>query len=68
MRLRLKKDIVIPAGTVMTSDGVPTKTVRDPAASVMHGLAFGRNASGNLYIGHEVGDPGFDEWFEVAGE
>jgi len=64
MKLRLKKDLVIPAGTVMSSDGVPAKTVRNPLGNVMHDLEFGANATGRLYIGHEVGDPGFDEWFE----
>lgn len=66
MKLRLKKDIVIPAGTIMDSAGVPWKTTRDASASVSHHLPFGSNATGVLMIGHEVGDAEFDEWFEAA--
>jgi hypothetical protein len=66
MKLKLKRDIVIPAGTVMSSDGVPTKTTRDPLAFVAHLIDFGKNATGEIMIGHEVGDPEFDEWFEVV--
>ena len=64
MKLRLKKDLIIPAGTVMSSHGVPPKSVRDAASYVMHTMPFGKNASGQLFVGAEVGDLGFDEWFE----
>lgn len=66
MRLRLKKDLVIPAGTVMTGDGVPNATTRDASAFISHLIPFGSNATGELLIGHEVGDAQFDEWFEEA--
>lgn len=66
MRLKLKQDIVIPAGTIMDSEGVPSKTTRDATAFISHSLPFGKNATGEMLIGHEVGDPEFDEWFEVA--
>lgn len=64
MKLRLKKDIVIKAGTVMDSDGVPRMTVRNASAAVAHYIAFGPNATGRLIVGHEVGDEAFDQWFE----
>jgi len=45
MKLRLKQDLVIPAGTVMTSDGVTNATTRNAAAFVQHTIAFGSNAT-----------------------
>lgn len=66
MKLKLKQDITIPAGTIMDSDGVATKTERDPAAFVRYSLAFGPNSTGELLVGHEVGDDAFDEWFEAV--
>ncbi len=66
MKLKLKRDIIIKAGTIMDSEGVANKTVRDASAFVSHLLPFGANATGELLIGHEVGDRGFDKWFEVV--
>lgn len=64
MKLVLKKDIVIPAGTEFDSVGVAVKTVRTPGMHVRHTIGFGPNTFGELMVGHEIGDPGFDEWFE----
>ena len=66
MQLKLKKDLIIKAGTVMTGEGVSNSTTRDAAAFVSHLIPFGNNATGELLIGHEVGDAQFDEWFEEA--
>lgn len=66
MQLRLKRDIVIPAGTVMSSDDVAQTTTRNPSAFVEHLIEFGANATGELLVGHEVGDADFDKWFEVV--
>lgn len=63
MKLKLKKDLVIPAGQIF-DDMVPESTTRNTEAFVLFTLPFGRNATGELYVGHEVGDPEFDEWFE----
>lgn len=63
MKLKLKKDLVIPAGTVF-GDIVPETTTRNTDAFVVLTMPFGRNATGELYVGHEVGDVEFDEWFE----
>ena len=63
MNLRLKKDIVIPAGTIF-DDNVAIKTARMPNSHVEHILGFGANATGHLVVGHEIGDTEFDEWFE----
>lgn len=68
MRLRLKKDIVIKAGTIMDSAGVAAITKRNPSAFVSHLIGFGPNATGELLIGQEVGDDAFDQWFEEVGE
>lgn len=63
MKAKLKKDLVIPAGTIF-DDIVPETTVRNTDAFICYTLGFGRNAAGDLYIGHEFGDEEFDEWFE----
>lgn len=63
MKLRLLKDIVIPAGTVFDSYGVP-ETISFGSDNVEHVIGFGRNASGTLYIGAEPHDAEFQEWFE----
>ena len=63
MKVRLKKDIVIPAGTVMESDGV-VSIHYNPNEFVVHTLGFGKNASGDLRIGVEMHDKEFQEWFE----
>lgn len=62
MKLKLKKPIVIEAGTVLESDGV--QKIVYCSEFVCHTLGFGRNATGSLRIGTEVGDKEFDEWFE----
>lgn len=63
-RLRLKKDLVIKAGTIFGSEGVPEETTRDVSAFVLHTIPFGKNATGDIYVGQEVNDPGFKRWFE----
>jgi hypothetical protein len=67
MKLRLKKDIIIKAGTVF-DDAVAHTTERNASQFVVHTLGFGKNASGDLHVGHEVGDEGFDKWFEPVEE
>lgn len=61
-KLRLKKDIIIPAGTIFADDGVINIDYGD--SFVMHSIGFGKNATGDLRIGAEIGDKEFDEWFE----
>lgn len=65
MKLRSKKDIIIPAGTVF--EQAPRKTERDAnhAATI---IGFGDNASGDLTVAANIGDAGFDDWFEQLPE
>jgi len=61
-KLILKKDIVIPAGTVF-DDNVP-ESIQFGSDNYQHVIGFGKDASGSLYVGAEVGNAEFDEWFD----
>lgn len=63
MRLKLKKDLIIPKGHLF-DDIVPESTTRSTSAFVLTLIEFGRNATGELYVGHEMQDEEFQEWFE----
>lgn len=63
MKLRLKQDLVIPAGTIFDEDGVPG-SIHFGSDNVAHTVGFGRNASGTIYVGAEPQDAEFLEWFE----
>jgi hypothetical protein len=64
LKLRLKRDIIIPRGTIMEPDGCTNVKYFQPERDVQHIIGFGSNACGTLRIGTEVGDSEFDEWFQ----
>jgi len=64
-KLRLKKDIVIKAGTLF-DDKVP-ESIQFGSDNFEHVIGFGKNASGSLFVGAEEGDPEFDQYFERVG-
>lgn len=63
MKLRLKKQIVIPAGTIF-DDSVP-ESISFGDDTFEHVIGFGKNASGSLFVGAEPHDAEFQEWFET---
>ena len=60
VRYRLKKDIVIPAGTVFGQ--APTKKVMN-GPHIEHILGLTKDTSGSLIYALDD-DPSLDEWFE----
>jgi hypothetical protein len=64
MKARLKKDIVIPKGTVMESDGCIKSEYFVPQEDIVHTIGFGADATADLRIGTEFGNKEFDKWFE----
>jgi hypothetical protein len=64
MKARLKRDIVIPKGTIFEDDGVVR--IDYGPDHVMISLPFGKDATGDLRVGTEFGNRQFDEWFEIA--
>jgi hypothetical protein len=62
MKLRLKKDIVIPAGTVFND--APLKVVRKPGCYVESVIGLTPDAVGFFTCDTDCGD----EWFEKVGK
>lgn len=63
-RVVLKKDIVIPSGTVFECiDGRTSKFVSGNYEAT---VGLSKDTSGGLVYGVELGDPGCREWFDPA--
>lgn len=64
-KLILKKDLVIPAGSVF--DEAPTKTVRAGGGNIQHIIGLTKDTSGSVeYCIEDMTSEEFDEWFEAA--
>lgn len=63
MRARLKKDIVIKAGTVF--EAAPVMTTRDDS-HVEHVIGLGKDTAGSLIFSvDKFSDPKIGQWFEI---
>ena len=62
MKVRLKRDILIPAGTIM--DDAP-RSVEMCRGHVEHILGFTKDTSGKLLYFIDPDDAALSEWFEV---
>lgn len=61
-RVRLKKDIIIPAGTVFNDvKGLVVEYGRD---NYEHTLGLTKDSHGSLIYGLDRADPALEEWFE----
>ena len=63
MKVRLKKDIVIKAGTVFET--APVKTERIGDGHVAHIFGLSKDTSGEISYCIESDDPDLQDWFEV---
>jgi len=61
-KIRLKKDIVIPAGTVF--DNIDGMEVEYASGNYGHTLGLTENSSGSLVYGLDPFDPALEAWFE----
>ena len=61
-KIKLKKDIIIPAGTVFLDvTGLVVEHGRD---NYEHTLGLTKDSSGSLIYGLDYADPALGEWFE----
>lgn len=65
MTMRLKKDIVIPAGTMFTE--APLQ-IRYEEGCYSHTVGLTKNSSGDLVYCMDPMDKDLEEWFEPAQE
>lgn len=65
LKLRLKRPMIIPAGTIF-EDIVPDQVRYNRNCVAGHTVGIGRNATADVYVGAEPGDPEFDDMFEVV--
>ena len=61
-KVRLRKDVVIPAGTVFNNvDGLKVEYAN---GNYEHTLGLTKDSSGSLVYGLDPSDPALEEWFE----
>lgn len=65
-RIRLKKDIVIPAGTVFRD--VRGEKVQYGEGNYEHTLGLTDNSFGTIVYGFDRADPAIWDWFEEVSE